>query len=132
MDFFPPSASFCVGDTLLCSELRLASSQGFIYAVVSLPHSFLSCKLIVTSTVAQWSALSPHSEKIAGSIPARGTFEWGLHVHLVPLPESQRRARRGNLDPVAVCNVMATGSWCRRAFDPRQLGYDPERRVSRD
>lgn len=69
--FFSPLALFCVGDTLLCSELRLASSQGFIYAVVSLSHSFSSCGHIVASTVAQWSALSPHGEKVAGSIPTR-------------------------------------------------------------
>lgn len=76
LDFFPPLALFCVGDTLLCRELRLASSQGFIYAVVSLSHSFSSCGHIV-ATVAQWSALSPHSEKVAGSIPTRGLSDWG-------------------------------------------------------
>lgn len=29
-------------------------------------------------------------------------------------------------------HVEATGPWCHPAFDPRQLGYDPECRVSRD
>lgn len=73
----PPLALFCVGDTLLCRELRLTSSQSFIYAVVSLSHSFSSCAHIVASTVAQWSALSPHSEKVAGSIPTGGLSDWG-------------------------------------------------------
>lgn len=55
---------------LLCSELGLASSKGFIYAVLPLPHLFSSCGHIVAA----------RGEKAEGLIPTRGLAVWALHA----------------------------------------------------
>lgn len=130
--FFPPRPRF-----VLAIHYCAASSDSPPHRVLFMPL----CRCHIRSYLAnsllhqRWPS-GPHCHPTARRLPVQfppgGLSEWDLHVHSVPLPKSQRRARRGNLDSVAVCNVMATGPWCRRAFDPRQLGYDPERRVSRE